>query len=112
MLEEKKLTDEQFEELAKALKENNNLEFNSLKLVEEMQELGEVLLKTITKKTSKPTKEKIIEELGDVLLRSMVLIEQLDIENEVENRVEEKSYYLYKALKENNLGAKLIINYD
>lgn len=68
-----------------------------LKLVEECTELNEVLIKYLTKKEKyKPSKAKIIEEMGDVLIRMKLLAEFWDIKNEVNERRDNK----YKAIKD------------
>lgn len=67
-----------------------------MKVIEECAELQEVLIKSLTKSEGfKPKKEKIVEEMGDVMYRIMVLIQVLEVEDEVEKRIEEKSQHLY-----------------
>lgn len=62
-----------------------------LKTLKEMAELSEVLLKTLTKREDlRPPKDKIIEEMGDVLFRCKALARKLGIEDEVEARFQEK----------------------
>lgn len=71
---------------------NNNLpEKNLGKLAEECAELLEVLLKCMTRKEgNKPSREKIVEELGDVMLRLFIYIEQNEMEIDVSVRMENK----------------------
>ena len=62
-----------------------------LKLAEECNELAEVLIKTVTKREKdKPSKEKIIEEMGDVLFRMKTLAEYWNIKNELNARRDKK----------------------
>lgn len=75
----------------------NTPEYNRLKLCEELAELMEVLLKYTNKvEAYRPEDSKIIEEMGDVILRWFVLMFQLDIEDEIGNRVEAKCKKLFK----------------
>ena len=69
----------------------NNSTYNHSKLLEELLELSEVLIK-MTNKTAKkqPPKEKLVEEVGDVLLRLEVLIIKEGIEKDVEKRINDK----------------------
>lgn len=62
-----------------------------LKVLEEMAELNEVMLKTITKTEDlRPPREKIVEEIGDVQFRMDILIEKMGIEDEVKQRYADK----------------------
>lgn len=62
-----------------------------LKVMEEMAELNEVCIKTITKTPElKPPVEKIIEEIGDLWFRTRILVKNMGIEEEVRKRYEEK----------------------
>jgi NTP pyrophosphatase (non-canonical NTP hydrolase) len=72
--------------------ENQSKEYTTLKLLEEMAELSEVLLKTLTKKQEEhiPKKEKVIEELGDVMAWCVLYITHFDIIDGVDLRVMEK----------------------
>lgn len=87
------------------LAKNVTKETNTLKVVEECAELQEVLLKGITKSdASKPSQEKIVEEMGDVVFRVMVLARVMGVEVEVEKRIEDKAKFLYGwALNKFNL---------
>ena len=105
------LTIEQGEQLQEALKNNNNLNFNILKVIEENTELNEVLLKFITKSPEhRPSIDKIIEEAGDVIARLVILIDQLDIEDSVQSRIDEKLSILYKHMVEKGNGTKIEVN--
>ena len=69
----------------------NNATYNHSKLLEEVLELSEVLIKMINKSGSKaPPKEKLIEELGDVLFRAEVLILKEGLTEKVQERIENK----------------------
>jgi NTP pyrophosphatase (non-canonical NTP hydrolase) len=94
-----------------ALLKNNNLEFNILKVIEECTELNEVLIKYLTKsEENKPSLEKIAEELGDAIFRSVVLAEAIPgLMELVEKRLDEKTDIMYKYMVENNGGKKLTI---
>lgn len=72
-----------------------------LKLAEECTELSEVLIKYITKrKKDKPSKEKIIEEMGDVLFRMKELSTFWEINEQVNARREYKQKEIYKEVTE------------
>lgn len=61
---------------------------NILKVAEECAELGEVMIKMVTKQPEdKPPMEKVTEEMGDVLFRCFVVMRQLNIEQEVMERI-------------------------
>lgn len=106
---EQKLTPAQRDELQAMLQSENNLEYNILKVIEEATELNEVLLKYLTKHgESRPSKEKIIEEAGDLLFRLFVLTDHINMYESVHQRITEKSYFIYDHLKEGG-GTKLII---
>ncbi len=76
----------------------NTWEYNHLKAAEELAELQEVILKKVTKKDGpkEPTNAQIIEELGDVQIRIMVLMEMYDPgfadneDGEIAKRIESK----------------------
>lgn len=74
----------------------------TLKVVEELSELSEVLVKRLTRKEGqKPSVEKIIEEIGDVFFRSHCLIAKLGIHEKVEDRIRQKSIQVEKWYFEN-----------
>lgn len=64
--------------------------FNYLKLIEEMGELQEVLIKPMTKEKNNFSKENRIDEIGDVLVRLAFIIESEDISEEVSERIKVK----------------------
>lgn len=71
--------------------EINNSTYNHSKLLEELLELSEVLIKMINKIPEKqPKSDKLIEEVGDVLLRLEVLIVKENIQEEVSKRINDK----------------------
>lgn len=69
----------------------NNKKFNFTKLAEELFELGELCMKSVNKQPQhRPSKEKLAEELGDVLIRAEMLIEAEDLNELVNARLEYK----------------------
>jgi NTP pyrophosphatase (non-canonical NTP hydrolase) len=99
------LRQKQRDELKRVLLAPERHERNILKLCEEMAELQEVLLKYVNKREdARPPVSKIIEELGDVIFRGQVIADQFDIEENVNERIEEKeeqvyNYYLTKQME-------------
>lgn len=90
-------------EIFKKMAESFDEERLSLKLVEELSELSEVLIKRVTRKEGqKPNIEKVIEELGDVYFRSRCLIEKLQISEQVKKRVLQKGIQVEKWYFTNN----------
>lgn len=64
----------------------------SLKVMEEMAELNEVLIKRVTKAEGfKPPLEKVSEEMGDLIFRMKILAKKLGIEKEVQLRTKQKA---------------------
>lgn len=75
--------------------EYNAPEYNYIKLAEELAELQEVIIKRYLKKEEhKPPIAKVIEEMGDVILRCNILMTQEDIKMQVAERVVEKQHKL------------------
>jgi NTP pyrophosphatase (non-canonical NTP hydrolase) len=92
---------EDYEEVVTLLSKYNKPKYNKLKLCEELSELSEVLLKSITKIPEKqPPLESIVEEAGDVILRLVVYIEQIGAGELIEKRLTEKASKLYKYIAE------------
>ena len=90
-------------DVATLLALTNKTKYNYLKLAEELAELLEVVIKFATKvKEKRPPKEKLVEELGDVMFRILVLAAAKGEEfGEDSNlRVEEKALKLYNYYKE------------
>jgi len=68
-----------------------DLSFCYLKTAEELFELGEILLKQVTKpQGSEERIPHLIEECGDVIMNIKILASKLYIEDEVKKRVEDK----------------------
>lgn len=68
-----------------------DLSYCYLKTAEELFELGEILLKQVTKpQGSEERIPHLIEECGDVILNIKILTSKLYIEDEVKKRVESK----------------------
>lgn len=108
-VEQRELTREESDELLELLKTKNNLEFNILKVIEEIAELNVELVKYLSKSEElRPSKEAIIEELGDFYFRSAIVMEQLDIVEQVATRMDSKAAHIYDHLKSTN-GTKVII---
>ena len=77
-----------------------NLLYCYLKTAEELFELGEILLKQVTKPTGSEERiPHLIEEAGDVIMNIKILASKLYIEDEVKKRVEDKlNTLLWKKL--------------
>ena len=68
-----------------------DLSYCYLKTAEELFELGEILLKMITKPNGSEERiPHLIEECGDVIMNIKILASKLYIEDEVKKRVESK----------------------
>ena len=68
-----------------------NLSYCYLKTAEELFELGEILLKQVTKTNGSDGRiPHLIEECGDVIMNIKILASKLYIEDEVKKRVEKK----------------------
>lgn len=80
--------------------ENNSDEYNILKLAEECTELSDVLIKIVTKADKGIDIEHLAEELGDVRLRSKVLIDKLGLESKVRTRVSSKLFGILHQINE------------
>lgn len=91
------------------LADYGDIKFNTLKAIEELTELQEVLIKILTKNSKAPKREAIIDEYGDVLLRMSVILEQIfgevDSFNLLDNRLQEKSKILINAALEGKLNS-------
>ena len=62
------------------LKRRNTKQYNLSKTCEELTELQELLLKTMNKRpANRPSKQMLIEEIGDVEMRLFILKDQLNI---------------------------------
>jgi NTP pyrophosphatase (non-canonical NTP hydrolase) len=102
---EDEMTETEYTELLDALKKNTP-EFTTLKLIEELAELQEKLIKYHLKSPShKPKIQEVLDEVGDVGLRITLFLEQhttdeFDATEYVEERVEKKVKKLYGYHKE------------
>lgn len=98
-------TDKKFQ----IISETNSETYTYSKLIEELFELGEVLSKKINKSggDKEPPIEKIIEELGDVVLRISLLSYKLNIVQEIEDRMEYKVNHLFDYFLEGKYIGKL-----
>lgn len=68
-----------------------DLTFCYLKTAEELFELGELVLKQVTKPQGSDDRiPHLIEECGDVIMNIKILASKLYIEDEVKKRVEDK----------------------
>lgn len=71
----------------------NTPEFNKLKLLEEIHECGELLVKSMTKAKELQDTNHLIEELGDLILRANIVAYMIDYEA-VNKRIKQKSSIL------------------
>ena len=91
----------EYNEIVKEIINYNDERYNISKLAEELFELGEVCMKMLNKKPDKkPPIEKLIEELGDTILRCKVLSTQLNITKEVNTRAIAKAEQLYAYIEQ------------
>jgi len=68
-----------------------NLSYCYLKTAEELFELGEILLKQVTKPDGSEERiPHLIEEAGDVIMNIKILASKLKIEDKVKKRVKSK----------------------
>ena len=68
-----------------------DLPYCYLKTAEELFELGEILIKMVTKPNGSDGRiPHLIEECGDVILNIKILVSKLKIEDKVKKRVESK----------------------
>lgn len=89
------------EEAIKQILIYNRSDYQYVKLAEELAELLEVVIKRYLKKPeNKPSIEKLIEEMGDVLLRMKLLAEMENIKEEVNTRMHAKCTKLLTYIAE------------
>lgn len=81
-----------------AQKANGDM-FNVLKLLEEIHECGELLVKTITKSKEQQDEKHLIEELGDLILRANIVAYSLGFEK-INERIKFKTQLLSKYYSE------------
>lgn len=92
-------------ELIKYLVENNDYKYNLLKTAEELNELSTILLQYVNK-DNKIDKQKIIEEIGDSIIRIRVL-KKLFNKKKINSRINFKLNKLKSYIKENKYIGKL-----
>lgn len=103
--EDTELSESEYEEVVDALKKNTT-EFTTLKLIEELAELQEKLIKFHLKSAShKPKMNEILDEIGDVGLRVTLFLDHhttddFDPGEYVDERVEKKIKKLHGYYKE------------
>lgn len=85
-------------ELIKYLVENNDYKYNLLKTAEELNELSTILLQYVNK-DNKIDKQKIIEEIGDSIIRIKVL-KKLFSKKKVKERIKFKLDKFRSYIKE------------
>jgi NTP pyrophosphatase (non-canonical NTP hydrolase) len=97
------------DEIKTFLVKTNEESYNWQKLAEELFELGEVVMKKINKQGTpkEPSMEKIIEEMGDVLLRINILEEKHDLEFHLMDRIDEKLLKLGEYINKNKYIGRL-----
>lgn len=91
--------------LIKYLVKNNDYKYNLLKTAEELNELSTILLQYVNK-DNKIDKQKIIEEIGDSIIRIMVL-KKLFNKKKINSRINFKLNKLKSYIKENKYIGKL-----
>jgi hypothetical protein len=75
--------------------------FNKLKLLEEIHEFSELLVKSMTKTGDNAvSKERLAEEFGDLIVRGFVYLAEEGLEDAVESRIESKMETLEKHYRE------------
>lgn len=92
-------------ELIKYLVENNDYKYNLLKTAEELNELSTILLQYVNK-DNKIDKQKIIEEIGDSIIRIRIL-KKLFNKKKINSRINFKLNKLKSYIKENKYIGKL-----
>lgn len=86
------MIDNNFESILVRTAEYNTMDKTLLKVAEECNELAEVMIKRVIKQEKyRPPIEKLTEEMGDVLFRVLVAAKALGNEEQVKQRVADKS---------------------
>lgn len=88
-----------FEKKLKYVADNSTLEYCFKKTAEELFELGEVVMKQITKPNGASDLErinKLIEEAGDVICNIAILSAKLNLTHKIDDRI---NYKLEQAFK-------------
>ena len=90
------MTDKDKKEVYDYMINNNDNDYNTLKLIEELNELSTILTQSLSKGASN---EKIIEEIGDVKFRLKVIENKYD-KKLIQERIEYKLKKNLKYIKE------------
>lgn len=90
------MTDKDKKEVYDYMINNNDSNYNTLKLIEELNELSTILTQSLSKGASD---EKIIEEIGDVKFRLKVVENRYD-KKLIQERIEYKLKKNLKYIKE------------
>lgn len=99
------LTEDQYNELFEAI-EANTFDFTVLKLVEELAELQEKLIKFHLKSPAhKPKLKEILDEIGDVEIRIAMFLDKVendnyDVDEYIQERISKKMMKLHGYFKE------------
>lgn len=84
--------------------------FAILKVIEEASESLEVLTKRITKpEETRPSKLKLVEELGDLIARIAILGEKSGLGMDIMERSENKIHMLHELYENGKLGSTVTI---
>lgn len=92
-------------ELIKYLADNNDYKYNLLKAAEEFNELSTILLQYVNKE-SKVDKQKIIEEIGDSIIRIEIL-KKLFNKKKINLRIDFKLKKFKSYIKNNKYISKI-----
>ena len=92
-------------QLIKYLVENNDYKYNLLKTAEELNELSTILLQYVNK-DNKIDKQKIIEEMGDSIIRIKVL-KKLFSKKKINSRIKFKLKKFKSYIKNNKYIGKI-----
>ncbi len=95
-------------EITQHLAKTNTIDYNLLKAAEECNELAEVLLKKVLKRggPKEPTDQAIIEEIGDVIIRTMILSDLLGVKA-VDERIDFKLSKYREYIKDGKYVAQI-----
>ena len=99
---EKIVTKDEVKELLKYIAHENGLKYTLRKAAEEFTELALICLQYINKiDPNKPTKQEIVDEIGDALMRIETVTTKLNIcEHDIKERILHKSNKFLGYLKE------------
>lgn len=91
-----------FEKKLEYVADNSTLDYCFKKTAEELFELGEVVMKQITKPNGANSEErinKLIEEAGDVVCNLAILSTKLNLTNQIDKRLEYKLEQCFKRIQ-------------